>query len=205
MARIKIAALISGGGRTVLNIAEEINAGRLDAEIAVVIASRQCKGIDRCREAGMEVRLVAFKDMPDTQTYSDAIAAILDEASVDLVILAGFLSLWRIPQNYAGRVMNIHPALLPRFGGKGMYGHHVHQAVLERGCKVSGCTVHFVDNEYDSGPIIVQKCVPVHDTDSPDDLAGRVFQQECAAYPEAIALFAAGKLSVDGQIVRIAR
>jgi len=205
MARIKIAALISGGGRTVLNIAEEINAGHLEAELAVVIASRQCKGIDRCREAGMEVRVAAFKEMPDAQTYSDAIAAILDEAGVDLVILAGFLSLWRIPQNYAGRVMNIHPALLPRFGGKGMYGHHVHQAVLERGCKVSGCTVHFVDNEYDSGPIIVQKCVPVYDTDTPDDLADRVFEQECKAYPKAIALFAGGKLTIDGQIVRIAR
>jgi len=205
MARIKIAALISGGGRTVLNIAEEINAGRLDAELGVVIASRQCKGIDRCRKAGMEVHLVPFKEMPDPQTYSDAIGTVLDEAGADLVILAGFLSLWRIPQNYAGRVMNIHPALLPKFGGKGMYGHHVHQAVLERGCKVSGCTVHFVDNEYDSGPIIVQKCVPVYDTDSPDDLADRVFQQECKAYPEAITLFAEGKLTIDAQIVRIAK
>jgi len=205
MAKIKIAALISGGGRTVLNIAEEINAGRLDAELAVVIASRQCKGIDRCREAGMEVRLAEFKEAPDTQTYSDTIAAILDEANVDLVILAGFLSLWRIPERYSGRVMNIHPALLPGFGGKGMYGHHVHQAVLDRGCKVSGCTVHFVDNEYDSGPIIVQKCVPVYDTDSPDDLADRVFQQECKAYPEAISMFAGGKLTIDGQTVRIAR
>ncbi|MDP6544546.1 MAG: phosphoribosylglycinamide formyltransferase [Phycisphaerae bacterium] len=205
MARIKIAALISGGGRTVLNIAEEISAGRLDAELVVVIASRQCKGIERCRDAGMEVHLVSFKEMPDTRAYSDTIAAILDEAGVGLVILAGFLSLWRIPQNYAGRVMNIHPALLPRFGGKGMYGHHVHQAVLERGCKVSGCTVHFVDNEYDSGPIIVQKCVPVCDTDSPDDLADRVFVQECKAYPEAIRLFASGRLTIDGQVVRIAR
>lgn len=204
MARIKIAALISGGGRTVLNIAEEIDAGRLDAELSVVIASRQCKGIQRCRDAGMEVHLVAVSEMPDTAAYSDAIAAILDEAGVDLVILAGFLSLWRIPENYAGKVLNIHPALLPRFGGKGMYGHHVHQAVIRGGCKVSGCTVHFVDNEYDTGPIVVQKCVPVFDTDSPDDLADRVFVQECKAYPEAIRLFAEGKLTVDGQIVRIA-
>ena len=204
MARLKIAALISGGGRTVLNIAEEIDAGRLDAELSVVIASRRCKGVDRCGDAGMEVHLVALNEMPDAQAYSDAIAKILDEANVDLVIMAGFLSLWRIPRNYAGRVMNIHPALLPGFGGKGMYGHHVHEAVLQRGCKVSGCTVHFVDNEYDSGPIIVQKCVPVYDTDSPDDLADRVFVQECKAYPEAIALFASGKITMDGQIVRIA-
>lgn len=205
MARVKIAALISGGGRTVLNITEEIKAGRLDAELSVVIASRQCKGVDRCGEAGMEVHLVALKEMPDARAYSDAITKILDEADVGLVIMAGFLSLWRIPRNYADKVMNIHPALLPRFGGKGMYGHHVHQAVLERGCKVSGCTVHFVDNEYDSGPIIVQRCVPVYDTDGPDDLADRVFVEECRAYPEAIALFAGGKISIDGQVVRLAR
>jgi phosphoribosylglycinamide formyltransferase-1 len=205
MARTKIAALISGGGRTVLNIAEEIRAGRLDADLSVVIASRQCKGIERCRAAGMEVHLVALNEMPGQQAYCDAIAKILDDAEVDLVIMAGFLSLWRIPPNYVGRVMNIHPALLPRFGGKGMYGHHVHEAVLKHGCKISGCTVHFVDNEYDSGPIIVQKCVPVFDTDSPDDLADRVFEQECKAFPEAIKLFSEGKITIDGQIVRIAR
>ncbi|MDP6635034.1 MAG: phosphoribosylglycinamide formyltransferase [Phycisphaerae bacterium] len=204
MARIRLAALISGGGRTVLNIAEEINAGRLEADIAVVIASRQCKGVDRCREAGMDVHIVALKEMPDSQTYSEAITKILDEADADLVLMAGFLSLWTIPQKYEGKVVNIHPALLPRFGGKGMYGHHVHQAVLEHGCKVSGCTVHFVNNEYDSGQIIVQKCVPVYDTDSPDDLAARVFVEECKAFPEVITLFAEGKLTIDGRIVRIA-
>jgi phosphoribosylglycinamide formyltransferase 1 len=205
MATTKIAALISGGGRTVLNISEEIAAGRLDADLSVVIASRQCKGIERCRGSGLEVHLVALNEMPDQQAYCDAISKILDKADVDLVIMAGFLSLWRIPPNYVGRVMNIHPALLPRFGGKGMYGHHVHEAVLKHGCKISGCTVHFVDNEYDSGPIIVQKCVPVFDTDGPDDLADRVFKQECKAFPEAIKLFSESKITIDGQIVRIAR
>lgn len=187
-----------------MNINEDIQADRLDAELRVVIASRRCKGIERCRDAGMAVHLVDLKETPDVEAYSGAIAAILDEAKIDLVILAGFLSLWRIPDNYAGKVMNIHPALLPSFGGKGMYGRHVHEAVLARGCKISGCTVHFVDNEYDSGPIIVQKCVAVFDTDGPDDLADRVFEQECEAYPEAIGLYAAGKLAADGQIVRIA-
>ena len=141
--------------------------------------------------------------MPDAAEYSSALAGILDEARVDLVCLAGFLSMWQVPDRYLGRVMNIHPALLPSFGGKGMYGHHVHQAVLARRCKVSGCTVHFVTNEYDAGPIVVQKCVPVYDTDSPDDLADRVFEQECQAYPEAIRLYAAGRLRIDGTIVRI--
>jgi len=204
MAKIRMAALISGGGRTVLNINEEIQAGRLDAEIAVVVASRQCKGVDRCRDAGLDVRIVAFKEMPDPQAYSEAITGILDEAGVDLVLMAGFLSLWPIPEKYDGKVMNIHPALLPGFGGQGMFGHHVHEAVLAGGCKVSGCSVHFVNNKYDTGPIILQKCVPVFDTDSPDDLAARVFVEECKAFPEAIALFADGKITIDGQIVRIA-
>jgi formyltetrahydrofolate-dependent phosphoribosylglycinamide formyltransferase len=204
MAKIKMAALISGGGRTVLNINEEIAAGRLDAEFAVVVASRDCKGVQRCRDAGMDVHIVAFKEMPDAKAYSDAITEILDSAEVDLVLMAGFLSLWPIPEKYDGKVMNIHPALLPMFGGKGMFGHHVHQAVVDHGCKVSGCTVHFVNNKYDTGPIILQRCVPVYDTDTPDDLAGRVFVEECKAFPEAIALFAAGKITIDGQIVQIA-
>jgi len=204
MAKIRIAALISGGGRTVLNIGEEIDARRLDAEIAVVIASRQCKGIERCQAAGMDVRVVPYREMPDVETYSAEIVRILDEKQVDLAVLAGFLSLWEIPARYEGRVMNIHPALLPRFGGKGMYGHHVHEAVLQRGCKVSGCTVHFVTNEYDAGPIIVQKSVPAFDTDTPDELAARVFEQERLAYPEAIQLFTEDRLTIDNGIVRVA-
>ena len=128
----------------------------------------------------------------------------LDGASVDLVIQAGFLSLWYVPPQYDGRVMNIHPALLPAFGGHGMFGHHVHEAVLAAGCKVSGCTVHFVTNEYDAGPIIVQKAVAVHEGDDADALAARVFEQECVAYPEAIRLFAQGKLRIEGKTVRVA-
>ncbi len=200
---LKLGVLLSGGGRTLLNILDEIRAGRLDAEVAVVIASRQCKGVERAAAAGLDVRVVPYKQMPDANAYSNALAEILDEAGVDLVCLAGFLSMWVIPDRYLGRVMNIHPALLPSFGGKGMYGHHVHEAVLKRGCKVSGCTVHFVTNEYDAGPIVVQKCAPVLDTDTVDALAGRIFEQECKAYPEAISLFAAGRLKIEGGIVRV--
>jgi folate-dependent phosphoribosylglycinamide formyltransferase PurN len=127
----------------------------------------------------------------------------LDERKVDLVCMAGFLSYWIIPERYLGRVMNIHPALLPAFGGEGMYGHHVHEAVLARGCKVSGCTVHFVNNRYDDGPIVLQRAVPVRAEDAPDDLAARVFEQECIAYPEAIRLFAEGRLRIEGRIVHI--
>jgi len=203
---LRLGVLLSGGGRTLLNIIEEINAGRLAAEVAVVIASRDCEGIGRARAAGAaNVHLVAYrKYCGDTAAYTAALCEQLDAAGTELVVQAGFLSLWHIPPWYEGRVMNIHPALLPSFGGHGMFGHHVHEAVLGRGCKVSGCTVHFVTNEYDAGPIIVQRCVPVLEGDDADALAARVFEQECVAYPEAIGLFAAGRLRIDGGVVRIA-
>ncbi len=201
---LRLGVLLSGGGRTLLNILDEIAVGRLDAVVTVVIASRPCKGVERAEAAGLVAHVVPYRDMPDTQSYSAKIAALLADAGVDLVVQAGFLSLWHIPPRYEDRVMNIHPALLPSFGGKGMYGHHVHEAVLARGCKVSGCTVHFVTNEYDRGPIIVQRCTPVAEGDTPDTLADRVFREECIAYPEAIRLFAAGRLTVDGNLVHVA-
>ena len=202
---LRLGVLLSGGGRTLLNILEEIKAGRLDGEVAVVIASRDCKGVERSGAAGLDVQVVPYKQMPDTETYTASLVELLDAAEVDLVCQAGFLSLWRVPRRYEGRVMNIHPALLPSFGGKRMYGHHVHEAVLKRGCKVSGCTVHFVTNEYDVGPIIVQRCVPVLEGDTADELAARVFEQECKAYPEAIRLFGEGRLRIEGGVVRISR
>ena len=199
--KLRVGVLLSGGGRTLLNILKQIDAGELDAEVAVVITSRECKGAERARNAGLNVQVVPYKQMPDTETYSARIVEILDAAAVELVCLAGFLSYWTIPPKYEGRVMNIHPALLPRFGGKGMWGHHVHDAVLAAGCNVSGCTVHFVNNEYDEGPIVVQRAVPVEEGDTAETLAARVFEQECIAYPEAIRLFAEGRLRIDGGIV----
>lgn len=191
--KLRLGVLLSGGGRTLLNILEYIQAGKLSAEVVVVIASRDCKGVERSRDAGLNVHIIPYKEMPDTETYSAAIVERLEAAEVDLVIQAGFLSFWRIPPKYEGRVLNIHPALLPSFGGVGMYGRHVHEGVLAAGCKVSGCTVHLVTNEYDRGPIIVQKCVPVLPDDTPDTLAARVFEQECIAYPEAIKLVAGSR------------
>ena len=131
-------------------------------------------------------------------------AEILDDAKVDLVIQAGFLSLWHIPPQYEHKVMNIHPALLPKYGGHGMWGHHVHEAALAAGEAESGCTIHFVTNEYDAGPIILQRTAPVLPDDDADALAARVFEQECIAFPEAIRLFAAGRLHVEGDTVVIA-
>ncbi len=206
--KVRLGVLISGGGTTLLNLLKQIEAGVLAAEVAAVIASRECKGADRAREARLNVHVVPYAsfrhgDVRDIEGYSAAIASHLDAAEAGLVVQGGFLSLWQIPRRYAGRVMNIHPALLPGFGGRGMYGHRVHEAVLAAGCKVSGCTVHFVTNEYDAGPIIVQRCVPVVEGDDAESLAARVFEQECIAYPEAIRLFAEGKLRIEGRVVRV--
>ncbi len=200
---LRLGGLLSGGGRTLLNVLGEIRAGRLDAEVATVIASRPCAGVQRCRQAGLGVHVVPYREMPDIETYSSRIVEHLDDAGVELAVQAGFLSLWRIPERYDGRVMNIHPALLPSFGGRGMFGLRVHRAVLSAGCKVSGCTVHFADNAYDSGPIIVQKAVAVREGDTPESLAARVFEAECEAYPEAISLFADGRLQVADGVVHV--
>ena len=203
---IRLGVLLSGGGRTLENILKHIQGGSLKglAEVTVVVASRPgIRGIGIAEAAGVPTHVIRRKEFPSTEAYSDAMVKRLDEHQVDLVCLAGFLSYWTIPDRYLGRVMNIHPALLPSFGGEGMYGHHVHEAVLARGCKVSGCTVHFVNNTYDDGPIILQRAVPVRADDTPDALAARVFEQECLAYPEAIRLFAEGRLRIEGRIVRV--
>ena len=196
---IRLGVLISGGGTTMLNFLEKIAAGELPAEIGLVIASRaDCRGIERAHEAGLRCEIVSRKDYDSVEPFSDRIFELCREAKIDLVTFAGFLSLVHIPDDYRHRVMNIHPSLIPAFCGKGFYGRHVHEAVLERGAKVSGCTVHFADNEYDHGPIIVQEAVPVQDDDMPGSLAARVFEAECQAYPEAIRRFATGRLTVEG-------
>jgi len=201
---VRLGVLISGGGRTMLNILDRIDRGELNARIVVVISSLSTvAGVERARNAGLLVKLIRKKDYADIDAFSARIEEELREADVDLVVQGGWLCLWRIPPQYENRVMNIHPALLPSFGGKGMWGHHVHEAVLAAGCKVSGCTVHFCTNEYDKGPIIVQRVCPVQDDDTPDTLADRVFEQECIAYPEAIRLFTEDRLHVEGNQVKV--
>jgi phosphoribosylglycinamide formyltransferase-1 len=204
--RVRLGILISGGGRTMLNIHDAIQRGELQADIALVISSLSAvAGVGRARNAGLPLQIIRTKDCADIDAFSRKIVEALDAAQVDLVVQGGWLCLWEIPPQYENRVMNIHPALLPCFGGQGMWGHHVHEAVLAAGCKVSGCTVHFCTSEYDKGPIIVQRTCPVQDDDTPDTLADRVFEQECLAYPEAIRLFAEGRLQVEGNRVRISR
>ena len=196
---IRLGVLISGGGRTLMNILDHIKKGQLNAEVALVISSLSTvAGIERAKNAGLDVRIIRKKDYSDIDEFSKRIEEELAAANVDLVIQAGWLCLWKIPARYENRVMNIHPALLPSFGGQGMWGHHVHEAVLAAGCKVSGCTVHFCTNEYDEGPIIVQRACEVKDGDTADTLAARVFEQECIAYPQAIRLFAEDRIRIQG-------
>ena len=201
---IRVAVLISGGGTTLQNFIDRIADGRMRAEIALVISSNpKAFGVERARNAGLPTEIIRREEFDSVVSFSDAIFGRCRDANVDLVTLAGFLKLLTIPADFAGRVMNIHPALLPAFGGKGMYGHHVHEAVLESGVRVSGCTVHFVDDHFDHGLIILQRTVPVLDVDTPNSLAARVFAQECGAYPEAVRLFAARRLEIVGGRVRI--
>ena len=204
--KIRLGVLLSGGGRTMVNIAECIDRGELDAEIVAVISSRSTvAGVERAKKLGLEASVVRVKDHPDADEFSGEIVRLLDEAGVDLIVQCGWLCFWKIPRQYENRVMNIHPALLPAFGGKGMWGHHVHEAVLAAGCEFSGCTVHFVTNEYDAGPIIVQRSCPVLENDTAESLADRVFEQECRAYPEAIKLFSENRLAVKGDKVIVSK
>lgn len=201
---IKLAVLASGGGTTLQNLVDRIADGSLDAQVNVVIASKPgIKALDRAANAKIMNFVVERKQYASVEEFSQPIFKLCDDAGVDLICLAGWLSMVSIPPRYQHRIMNIHPALLPAFGGKGMYGHHVHEAVLAHGCKLSGCTVHFVDEQYDNGPIIVQRACPVLEGDTPDTLAARVFEQEKVAFPEAIRLFQQGRLKVEGRRVRI--
>lgn len=201
---IRLAVLISGGGTTLANLVQKIRQQELDAEVCTVIASRpDCGGIGRAKDYGLECDVIQRKTFASVDQFSDAIFNRCSAAKVDLVICGGFLALLKVPKQYLGRVINIHPSLIPAFSGKGFHGSHVHEAALTRGAKVSGCTVHFVDDEYDHGPIILQRTVPVLDDDTPDTLAARVFEAECEAMPEAIRMFASGCMEIEGSRVRM--
>jgi formyltetrahydrofolate-dependent phosphoribosylglycinamide formyltransferase len=198
--------LVSGSGRTLQNFMDLRAAGNLPIDIPIVIGSRSgLLGVERAAKAGIPAEVVERRKFASLADCCEAIFDHCDRAKVDLICLAGWLCLLEIPQRYLGRIMNIHPALLPSFGGKGMFGHHVHQSVIDHGCKVSGCTVHFLDNSYDTGPIVLQQTCPVLDDDTADTLAARVFEQEKLAYPEAIRLFAQERLRIEGRRVRVLR
>jgi formyltetrahydrofolate-dependent phosphoribosylglycinamide formyltransferase len=206
MTTLRIAVLISGGGTTLQNLIVQIQTRNLRrVEIALVVSSSpEAYGLEWARQAGIPTAVIQRKEFPSQDEFSRAVFARCREAAAGLVVMGGFLKRLTIPPDFSNRVINIHPALIPAFCGDGFYGHRVHEAVLEYGAKLSGCTVHFADNQYDHGPVILQKAVPVLEDDTPESLAARVFQAECAAYPEAIQWIADGRVRVEGRRVRIA-
>lgn len=185
--RLPIAVFLSGGGRSLANLIDHRDKHDLPIDIRLVVSSSsKVRGVTIARDAGLETTVVLKSHHPDPEDYCSAMFDPCRKVGAKLVVMAGYLKHVLIPEDFERRVINIHPSLLPSFGGPGMYGNRVHQAALDRGVKVSGCTVHHVDNEYDNGPIILQRTCEVKEDDNADTLAARVFEQECRALPDAI-------------------
>lgn len=197
-----ISVMISGGGTTLKNLIDRYDRSELDVQIVQVIASKPTAGgLQFAAAAGIESQVVDHRDYGSVESFSKAIFDSARSAGVDLVVMGGFLKRVAIPEDFVNRVINIHPSLIPAFCGKGSYGRRVHQAVVDYGCKVSGCTVHFVDDHYDHGPIIGQSTVEVNAGDSAETLAAKVFEAECELYPQVINAIATGKVTVSGRRV----
>jgi phosphoribosylglycinamide formyltransferase-1 len=189
--RFPIAVFLSGGGRSLANLIEHRDKHGLPIDLRVVVSSSsKVRGVDIAKQAALPTQIVRQSEYPDPDLYCKAMFDPCRAADVKLVVMAGFLKHVLIPEDFERRVINIHPSLLPSFGGSGMYGSRVHQAAIDRGVKVSGCTVHYVDNQYDNGPMILQRCCEVLENDTAESLAARVFEQECQALPDAIRLCA---------------
>lgn len=205
MGKTKVGVLVSGGGTNLQAIIDACERGEIKGEVAVVISDKSdAFALERARKKGIPAIHIPPKGLK-REEHEKLVDEALSKHGVDLVVLAGYMRIltpWLI-QKYSGRMMNVHPALLPSFGGEGMYGEHVHEAVLKHGCKISGCTVHFVSTEVDGGPIILQESVPVLENDTPTTLANRIHPVEHRLYTKAVALYAARKLKIEGRIVRI--
>jgi len=200
----RIAVLISGGGTTLKNLIDLKQAQQLECDIELVISSSpSAGGLQFAESAEIESKTIVRKDFEDTASFSDAIFERCRESKIDLVVMGGFLKRVKIPADFVNRVINIHPSLIPSFCGKGNYGIRVHTNVIDYGAKISGCTVHFVDDQYDHGPIISQETVPVLDDDTPADLAKRVFEKECELYPRVINAIAQGKVKIKDRWVSV--
>lgn len=201
---LKIAVLISGGGTTLRNLLERIEQDNLPLEVVLVISSsRTAKGMVYANDANIPCKIVTVQDHPEIADFSATIFHACRKAGTELVVMGGFLKQVAIPPDFENHVVNIHPSLIPSFCGAGFYGSRVHAAVLEYGAKVSGCTVHFVDDHYDHGPIITQTVVEVFPEDTPQALAERVFETECHAYPAAIQALAEGRVAIHGRKVTV--
>lgn len=195
MSSLPIAVLISGGGTTLKNLIELRDAGSLDVDFKLVVSSRaDAKGLQIATSAGIPTLVVPKRKGGTAESHSEAIFGPIKKCGAQLVVMGGFLQHVLIPGEFEHKVINIHPSLIPSFCGRGMYGLHVHQAALDFGVKISGCTVHYVDNEYDHGPIILQRSCEVLDSDTAETLQRRVFQLECEALPAAIRQIASHRL-----------
>ena len=196
---IRLAVCVSGSGTTLQNLIDQIREGRLKAQVALVVADRPGIGaLSRAEAVGIPTVVIPKRGL-DRADFSRQVFESIEAHQADLVILGGFLSLLEIEPSYHQRVLNIHPSLIPAFCGRGYHGEAVHRAAIEAGVKVSGCTVHFADDTYDTGPIVLQSVVPVLDDETPGLLAARVFEAECEALPQVIAAYAAGQIRVDGR------
>ncbi|MEW6235262.1 MAG: phosphoribosylglycinamide formyltransferase [Candidatus Omnitrophota bacterium] len=201
---LRAVVLLSGSGTTLQNLIDRRERGELPIDIVLVIASREdAYGLERAQKHNIPAQVISRKQFASWKEFNQALSLAVENAQPDLILFAGFMSLFRPDPKWYGRIMNVHPALIPSFCGKGMYGHHVHEAVIESGVKITGATVHFVDENYDTGPIILQKVVEVRDDDSPNSLAERVQAAEREIYPEAIRLFAENRLRIEGKRVKI--
>jgi phosphoribosylglycinamide formyltransferase 1 len=205
---IRIAVLVSGHGRgsNMQAIIDACKSGQVNGEVVVVVGSRpDAPAMERAAQAGIETLTIDPRNYATSDDYDNALLQRLSDRNIDLICLGGYMRKLGQPiiDAFRNRIMNIHPALIPMFFGKGMYGEHVHEAAIERGVKFSGCTVHFVDEDYDTGPIILQTVVPVEDGDTAETLAARVLVEEHKAYPRAVQLFADGKLEVIGRRVSV--
>lgn len=201
--KLRLAVLLSGSGTSLENLFEQIDAG-LPAEVVCVLSSKKSAfGLRRAEARGIPAIAVPRREYPDVGRFNDALHEVLARFEPELVCLLGFLSPFELRGRYAGRALNVHPALIPAFSGQGFYGHHVHEAVLEAGVKQSGATVHFVGDAYDEGPILLQGSVPVLDDDTPETLAARVQALERKLVPEAIRLIAENRVRIEGRRTRI--
>ena len=199
-ALLRVGVLLSGEGTSLENLFERIDAGEVPATVAVVISSKEnVGGLRRAERRGIPAVAISRKRHRDLREFNDLIHAELEKHGVEFVALLGFLSPFELRGKFERRAINVHPALIPAFSGKGFYGRKVYDAVFEKGVKVTGATVHFVDEEYDHGPIILQEAVPVLEDDTVETLATRVQAAERRLVPEAIRLFAEGRLEIDSQ------